>query len=1053
MRYLPAVVASLLVLGDSPAQGAVVLFEQSSQPPGFVTASAYVSTPTNASTIIAPIEISGQHFTHWTINGERRNDFLGRALNPVPMTIYENTLATAHYLPVAQDADADGIPDWYEVQLYGNLGQSAASDTDGDGHLLSAEFQLEYQPLLAQTNVLGGTSIRTSDTLLVILDPSLVVYREKSYPIGLIPERELVVAKNTLINTVTPPLETLGHLLAFWEVNGQRVADPFGIAMSPCRINVQSNVTTVARYVPSTEDLNTSGIPDWYEWRYLGSLSNAPESDLDGDGLALREEYRLDYCPALSNSINSGGVSMRTSELLALVPSHYWPVAIHSDPPGLIEKQESSVPAGTVVTTPNLHGEILGQTFAYWTRNGQYQAGPFGIAFSLVTCIVTNSTDLVAHFVPTNADTDFDGIPDWYEWQMTGTLVNGPDDDRDRDGVSLVQEYVLEMSPVIPTTIDPGGISMKLSSELPVNLQPFERLKYGLVGGVLTEIFSEWPNQPPTGWIVGTNAAPVLCDWDGDGDLDWFVFYSGGLRAFENTGTAHNPSWAERTALFAGWENLLATLSRPAAAAGDWNGDGRMDIVVGGDTGTLHLFASPGHFHNGQPAASSASTLSIGSTQALPALGRVSENSGCALLVLVADGTTRYYTNTGSVPPFIQFQDNALGQAVPAARSIQCARLNEDGQLDVLVSDESGRLWEFYGQSGGGFILMSKVWAGSGDGFAPGLAVGTGDIDGDGDTDAIAGTAGGALVLLRDPRLGPPTGLSAAAGADSVELNWDPDRSSRIKSYNIYRSFGLAEAFGMLSSPRTVLLPWYLDGSLAAGSTWFYNVHAVTETFLPGNSLPTVIEGPPSDTVSAQIGTVHLQMATRYGRPGGSLFLPVYVSNTRAMSATFEVHIVYNTALLRPVEVYRTHVTGNVNLTDNAAANSGVLVVKGTGGSVATGAKTLFLVEFHVSETATLGQSCPLVIDFASLADMDGHPLQIISRSGLAMARNQFMWGDVNGDGVPNAQDLNALKALLKPGAAPTADQLSAGDMNGDAELATDDLVLLMRYIDGKPLE
>lgn len=1040
------------LVGACPARSAVVLFDQKSAPAGFVSLSSYVNTPTNTLTMMAPLEISGQRFTHWTINGARPNDFTGRALNPVPLTIYEDTYAVAHYLPAEQDSDMDEVPDWYEINLCGTLAIAQGDDTDADGYNLETEFQLDYHPLLTQQPVTGGVSLRTSDTLLLILDPSLFVYQERSVPAGLISERQLVVASNTVVTTVTPPWETLAQTFAFWEVNGQRVCDAFGIAISPCRITVRSNVTAIARHVPTADDLNASGIPDWYEWRYLGSLSNAPNSDADGDGLPLAQEYRLDYCPVLSNSILGGGISLRTSELIAIVPSNYWPVLVHSDPPGLIESQESAVPEGTVVTTPNLHGEILGRSFACWSRNGQFQAGPFGIALSRVTCTVTNTTDLVAHYVPTEADEDGDGLPDWYEWQMTGTLQHGVNDDLDGDGLTLGQEYNLEMSPVISSTVASGGVSMRLSSLEAVNLQPFERLKYGLVDGILTEVFTEWPNQPTSGWILGTNVSPVLCDWDGDDDLDLFAFYFGGLRVFENVGTPHNPSWTERTSLFGSWVSMLSNLGRPAAAAGDWNGDGGMDLVIGGDTGTLRLLASPGHFLAGQPTPASALALNVGSSQALPALGQFSPTSPADLLVLTADGMTRRYTNNGALPPYFTFQENALGQPVPSARSIQYALVNGDTLLDVLVSDDDGRIWEFIGQSGGGFTLMSKVWAGSGDGFAHGLAVGSGDLDGDGDTDAIVGTAQGALVYLRDPRLGPPTGLKAGVGADSVELTWDPDRSSRIKSYSVYRTSGLSQPFGMLSVPGAVLLPWYLDEHLAAGSTLFYNVHAITMTYLPGNSVPIVLEGPPSDTVNATIGTVGLQIATRYGKPGGPLIVPLYISNTRAMSADFEVRIAYDNSLLTPVAVHRTHVTGNVTITDTGSANTGLWVVQGAGGSMATGAKTLFLLEFQVVGTAVIGQSSPLTVAFARLEDVHGQPLGVANRNGLAKARNEYMWGDVNGDGAPTAADVDRLKVLMKRGVIPTADEISAGDLTGDDELDADDLVLLMRYLDGKPL-
>ena len=50
--------------------------------------------------------------------------------------------------------------------------------------------------------------------------------------------------------------------------------------------------------------------------------------------------------------------------------------------------------------------------------------------------------------------------------------------------------------------------------------------------------------------------------------------------------------------------------------------------------------------------------------------------------------------------------------------------------------------------------------------------------------------------------------------------------------------------------------------------------------------------------------------------------------------------------------------------------------------------------------------------------------------------------------------DKNLLKDLIKPKSRqPTADELMAGDLNGDGKLDEKDLVLLLRLLDGLPLD
>lgn len=53
-------------------------------------------------TVEAPALIDGYRFTHWRVDAygeEGYRDAWGRALNPVTFGLYEDTVATAHYLP------------------------------------------------------------------------------------------------------------------------------------------------------------------------------------------------------------------------------------------------------------------------------------------------------------------------------------------------------------------------------------------------------------------------------------------------------------------------------------------------------------------------------------------------------------------------------------------------------------------------------------------------------------------------------------------------------------------------------------------------------------------------------------------------------------------------------------------------------------------------------------------------------------------------------------------------------------------------------------------
>lgn len=74
-------------------------------------------------------------FAGWTVDGVRwpgPNNPSPQQISGIPMTAPR--LATATYVPTAQDSDANGLPDWFELRHYGQLGQDRYADPDDDGY-------------------------------------------------------------------------------------------------------------------------------------------------------------------------------------------------------------------------------------------------------------------------------------------------------------------------------------------------------------------------------------------------------------------------------------------------------------------------------------------------------------------------------------------------------------------------------------------------------------------------------------------------------------------------------------------------------------------------------------------------------------------------------------------------------------------------------------------------------------------------------------------------------------------------------------------------------
>lgn len=81
----------------------------------------------------------------------------------------------------------------------------------------------------------------------------------------------------------------------------------------------------------------------------------------------------------------------------------------------------------------------------------------------------------------------------------------------------------------------------------------------------------------------GSSTAPVLADLDGDGDLDLVIGEaSGSLNYYRNEGTRTAPQFV---LVSDAWENIDIG-RRSAPAFGDLDGDGDLDLLVGGEDGS-----------------------------------------------------------------------------------------------------------------------------------------------------------------------------------------------------------------------------------------------------------------------------------------------------------------------------------------------------------------------------------------------------------------------------------------------------------------------------------
>ncbi|HET6202280.1 MAG TPA: VCBS repeat-containing protein [Planctomycetota bacterium] len=332
-------------------------------------------------------------------------------------------------------------------------------------------------------------------------------------------------------------------------------------------------------------------------------------------------------------------------------------------------------------------------------------------------------------------------------------------------------------------------------------------------------------------WVVDATAAVALGDLDGDGDLDALVavsgFYPAGQdRLYRNDGSgaladasAQLPAILDDTrALSLGdvdgdgdLDALVANFGQPhglllnggagvfsdagaqlppvvgparAAALGDLDGDGDLDALIGNDAQQNQLFLNNG---SGSFAYATAQLPPVFAHTWALALGDVDADGD--LDALVANGQpgfasyNRLQLNNGSAA----FVDATAQIPLVSAytRSLALGDLDGDGDLDALLGNDSGSQNLLHLNNGAGVFTDATAQLPAVLDDTKSLALG--DVDGDGDLDVLIGNDGpsrlyansGSGVFTDATSQMPPT-LEIARALALGDLDGDGDLDALI---------------------------------------------------------------------------------------------------------------------------------------------------------------------------------------------------------------------------------------------------------------------------------
>ena len=219
-------------------------------------------------------------------------------------------------------------------------------------------------------------------------------------------------------------------------------------------------------------------------------------------------------------------------------------------------------------------------------------------------------------------------------------------------------------------------------------------------------IYNKIPDsENPTSSIdVTAYAEPDFVDIDGDGDADLFVANSlGQINFFQNNGNVNTPNFTPIT----GGGNPFNGIDVGDIATIDFvdiNKDGLQDAFIGEESGNINFFQNNGTAANPNyiQVIGSGNPFDgvVAGMQSSPAFADIDKDGDLDAFVGNLDGQILFFRNDGTptVPNYTQFTDTTnpfFGVDLDGKFTPDFGDIDNDGDLDAIIGNKSGNLYFF----------------------------------------------------------------------------------------------------------------------------------------------------------------------------------------------------------------------------------------------------------------------------------------------------------------------------------------------------------------------